>query len=84
MRAGQIPKMLLPVFMAGCAVTQDPADAALVKELALNEPPYFPKCVASESGTYEQRKIDRHMWWPLETQGDDLTPITDECVLTQP
>jgi len=76
--------MLLPVFMAGCAVTQDPADAALVKELALNEPPYFPKCVASESGTYEQRKIDRHMWSPLETEGDDLTPITDECVLTQP
>jgi len=76
--------MLLPVFMAGCAVTQDPADAALVTELDLNEPPFFPKCVASESGTYEQRKIDRHMWWPLETQGDDLTPITDECVLTQP
>ena len=76
--------MLLPVYMAGCAVTQDPADAALVTELDLNEPPFFPKCVASESGTYEQRKIDRHMWWPLETQGDDLTPITDECVLTQP
>ena len=76
--------MLLPVFMAGCAVTQDPIDAALVTELDLNEPPFFPKCVASESGTYEQRKIDRHMWWPLETQGDDLTPITDECVLTQP
>ena len=76
--------MLLPVFMAGCAVTQDPADAALVTELDLNKPPFFPKCVASESGTYEQRKIDRHMWWPLETQGDDLTPITDECVLTQP
>ena len=84
MRAGQIPKMLLPVFMAGCAVTQDPRDGALVTELALDEPPYFPKCVASESGTYEQRKIDRHMWWPLETQNDDLTPITDECVLTQP
>ena len=84
MRVRQIPKMLLPVFMAGCAVTQDPADAALVTELDLNEPPFFPKCVASESGTYEQRKIDRHMWWPLETQGDDLTPITDECVLTEP
>ena len=84
MRAGQIRKMLLPVFMAGCAVTQDPRDGALVTELALDEPPYFPKCVASESGTYEQRKIDRHMWWPLETQSDDLTPITDECVLTQP
>ena len=76
--------LLLSVCIAGCAVTQDPRDGALVTELALDEPPYFPKCVASESGTYEQRKIDRHMWWPLETQSDDLTPITDECVLTQP
>jgi len=84
MRVRQIPKMLLPVYMAGCAVTQDPADAALVKELALDEPSYFPKCVASESGTYEQRKIDRHMWWPLKYGVDELAPITDECVLTEP
>jgi len=84
MRVRQIPKMLLPVFMAGCAVTQDPIDAALVTELDLNEPPFFPKCVASESGTYQQRKIDRHMWWPLEYGVDELAPITDECVLTEP
>jgi hypothetical protein len=75
----------LVVFVLwGCAAAPPPSDFVAVEELALTEPPYFPKCVARESGTYHQRKIDRHMWWPLSFEVDYSEPITDECVLTRP
>ena len=76
--------ILLAAWAAGCSSMQDPEKMGWAKELALDEPSYFPKCVATESGTYRQREIDRHMWWPVEFQVDDSTPITDKCVRTQP
>ena len=76
--------ILLATCVVSCSTMQDPKKMAWAKELALDEPSYFPKCVATESGTYRQREIDRHMWWPVEFQGDDSTPITDKCVRTQP
>ena len=76
--------ILLAAWAAGCSSMQDLEKEPPEKELALDEPSYFPKCVATESGTYRQREIDRHMWWPVEFQGDDSTPITDKCVRTQP
>jgi len=76
--------ILMAMCAAGCSSMQDSEKPALEKELALDAPPYFPRCVAKESGTYRQREIDRHMWWPGELHADELTPITDQCVMTQP
>jgi hypothetical protein len=86
MRLESASAILVALCLASCAATRDPEAAAsgTREELALEEPPYFPNCVAKESGTYHQRKIDRHMWWPLESEGDPVARITDECVLTQP
>jgi hypothetical protein len=84
MRVMRGAAILLATCVVGCSTMQDPEKMALAKELALDEPPYFPKCVATESGTFRQREIDRHMWWPVEFQGDVATPITDKCVRTQP
>jgi hypothetical protein len=84
MRVMRGAAILLATCVVGCSTMQEPEKMALAKELALGEPPYFPKCVATESGTFRQREIDRHMWWPVEFQGDISTPITDKCVRTQP
>lgn len=76
--------LLVALDLLGCAATPTQQSVASVQSLGLDEPPYFPKCVARESGTYYQRNIDRHMWWPLSFEVDYAEPITDECVLTQP
>ena len=76
--------LLVASDLLGCAATPAQQIAASVQALGLDEPPYFPKCVVRESGTYHQRNIDRHMWWPLSYKVDDSVPITDKCVLTEP
>lgn len=76
--------LLVALDLLGCAATPTQQSVASMQVLGLNEPPYFPKCVARESGTYHQRYIDRHMWWPLSFEVDYSELITDECVLTQP
>ena len=84
MSVTQASVILLAAWVAGCSSMQDLEKEPPEKELALDAPPYFPRCVAQETGTYRQREIDRHMWWPVEFQVDDATPITDECMLVQP
>ena len=54
--------LLVALDLLGCAATPTQQSVASVQSLGLDEPPYFPKCVARESGTYYQRNIDRHMW----------------------
>ena len=76
--------LLVALGLLGCAAKPTQRSVASVQALDLAEPPYFPRCVARESGTYHQRNIDRHMWWPLSFEVDYSELITDECVLTQP
>ena len=51
--------------------------------LAGNEVPFFPECVARESGGYQERKLTRLAWFPV-AYNSEPTIIDANCIAVQP
>lgn len=51
--------------------------------LAGTEAPYFPVCVASEAGGYQERKYIRMNWFGFD-DGQDSEIIDADCIAVQP
>ena len=75
---------LVGAILANCSNVDSPNSAQVKQQLALDEPPYFPVCVATESGTYRERLYERQMWWPFPNPAVSDAPIDDGCITTRP
>lgn len=71
-------------ILASCSSVGSLKSAQVKQQLALDEPPYFPVCVATESGTYRERLYERQMWWPFPNPAVSDAPIDDGCITTRP
>ena len=72
------------LLVSACAPLQQVDERPYIKQLALDEAPYFPKCVAIESGSYRERKLTRQMFWRFSDGSTNDAPINDECIVTEP
>jgi len=67
----------LPIaLLLGCS-TQTPVP------LAGNELPYFPACVASESGGFQERKFTRLSWFGFDNS-EASEMIDADCIAVEP
>ena len=80
----KITLLISCLLLIACAPSKQIEERLYIKQLALEEAPYFPRCVATETGTYRQREIDRQMLLPLSDGWAKDTPINDECIVTEP
>ena len=84
----RLPNVLAVVvsslLVSACSPSQRVDEKPYIKELGLDEAPYFPKCVATETGSYRERKLTREMFWNFSDGSANDALINDECIVTKP